>query len=274
MSIEVVKKFSEDEAAAGRLNVLETNICPVILKVFEKFPKLNSAVLMIRHNDQGEIKDAIQAQLAFSLETNPNLQRWYDDYEIDRDRNFKGRELFVEGRAGALTADIPFDADGISAVQKIVQENLEWDQDDLAISLFSSFCPGADNIDLIVVDNFIPFAILSRGIDGSDLDIGIAGSMYRPWLDGVMPLAEQEEQQLPQAAAYRQSLETSLWKQISKIPGGLLVEVQDYFDDLIGPEPEPEPDIPMTEFEALKMVLGLMFFILFCMVVLSLLGLY
>lgn len=272
MTLEVAKKYTEEEAAEQRLNILETQVFPVVARVFETYPKLNSAVLLVRHNEQGEAKDAVQAQLAFSVNGEPNLLKWYKDYEIEADKNFKGRTYFVEGRAGAKTAEIPFDADGVSVLEKLIQDSLDWPENDDAISMFSAYCPGADNLDLLHVDNFVPFAVMTKGEDVA-LEVDVSGTMYRPWLNGVMPLAEQEAKQVEGVDEYRESLKITMWKQVSKIPGGLVLGVQNYFDNIMGPEIEVKPDEPLTEFQALKMILGLFAFIIVCMLFMSFLGL-
>ncbi len=273
MSLDVIKKYSEDETQEKRLELLEELVYPVVLKIFKKYPKLKSAVLLLRHNARADHKDAVLPHLAFSTQTEPDLQAWYDDYEVEQDKKFKGRAFFIEGRAGAQAADVSFDANGMSDIETILKDELNWDDNVETISMFSAFCPGADDIRGIIVDNFAPFAVLGFDQKTKNMDVLIVGHQYRPWFDGVMPLAEQEEKNLPQATAYRKNIETGLRSRVNKLPGDMLIYVQDYFDDWIGPDPkDQEPVKPMTEFEALKLVMALLGLIFMVMFVFTLMG--
>jgi len=273
MSLEVIKKYTAEEAEARRLELLEELVYPVVLKVFKKYPNFKSAALLLRHDERGDHKDAVRPHLAFSVKSEPDLQAWADDYEVERDKSFKGRAFFIEGRAGAQTGEVSFDANGTSDVENIVTAELDWKDNADTISMFSAYCPGADDLRWIVIDNFAPFAVLGYDQKSKDLDVLIVGNQYRPWLDGVMPLSEQEEKNLPEAKAYRKNLETGLKSRINKLPGDMLIYVQDYFDGWIGPDPDlQEPVEPMTEFEALKLVMTLLGLIFLVMFVLTLIG--
>lgn len=287
MSLEVIKKFTATEAEARRLKALETDFVPSVKKVFDKYSQIECAVLMIAQYWADDAHDRIQFKLPFSIQTDPDSASWFAYMDAhDQEEDFwQSKDWFVEGKSGAIEAMVQFNADGLSDIQALVSGELSY-FDDNYIPLFSAFCKKGGRQDFSYSHNYTPYAIFRRGEKGADIEIEIVGEMHRPWLDGVMPLAEQYEGDYPETEAYAESLaapesdqeigpirlEKAIWSGVEKGTDKVLVKMQNALDRWSGDSRQKREDNPLSEFEALKMVLSLLGLIFIAMIVVTLIG--
>ncbi len=287
MSLEVVKKYTPEEAEAGRLKVLEKDFVPPIKKIFDQYPKIESAVLLIGQYWSDDAYDRIQYMLPFSIETQPDYERWlaYIEDPDQEDQFWSSKEYFIEGLRGATEAAINFDAQGNSTIETQTRKELNHFDNDY-IPLFSAFCKEGGHQDASYAHNYTPYAIFRRGDKGADIDIEIVGEMLRPWLDGVMPLAEQYEGNYPETEAYSDSLEPvfpesereigpvrlekAAWSKAETATGKAYLGVQNALDKWA--EADAKPEKPLSEFDVLKAVLAILVFIALIMTLMTLAG--
>ena len=278
--LEVVKKYTPEEAEGGRQQVLESKIAPNVKDVFDLYPKLKSAVMFVAQFQEDKPTDEIEIEIAFSISDDPDYDSWLDymDSDVDRKSFLESKQYFIEGKFGAKQAgfktkpDDPIDLP-LWQIQLSSYEDI--------IPLFSSYCRGSGIFEDGYRENFSPFAIFRRGQDESDIEIEIIGEQLRPWLDGVMPLGEQYRNELPEAEAYATSLRSShkgpvllekaVWSKAEGAAGGVILGVQNALDKLLGPEPE-EPAKPVSEYDVLKYTLAVFVLIFLVMSLMTFAG--
>jgi len=272
--LEAVKKYTAEEAEGGRRQVLESKIAPNVKEVFDKYPKLKSAVLLIAHRPIEGVADALSLRMPFSVQSDPDITGWAKSADSSIAQNY-----LIEGTAGALEADIIFKADGSPGYFQNFDD--VWDGKGEAISLFSAFC----HTGLSQVEDknelYAPFAIFRRGEDDEEIEIQVIGEMHRPDFNGVMPLAEQLEKRHPQAETYADSLhyrhagpkhlEKAVWSKTERAAGGIILRLQNAMDGWFGPKPD-EQIKPVSEYDVLKYILAVFVLIFLVMGLMTLAG--
>jgi len=286
MVLDVIKKLTAEEAESGRRTVLETKLGPVVKAIFDKNPNLISSVLMIAQHRSDEAQDAIKMMLPFSISTDPDFEFWLSNIDNEESQeDWPARNYFIEGERASGIAKVRFTSEGDPHYMRQVWD--AWSGNDDFIPLFAAFCKEGGVQVESHTHNYAPFAIFRRGSDGADIEIEIIGSMLRPWLDGVMPLAEQIEGNFPEMRTYAESLkadfpaksrdigpvrlEKFVWSRIGDAQAKVLIGVQNSMDRLSGPKPS-EPDEAFSELDALKLILGVLALIFLFMLISTFLG--
>lgn len=188
--MEVIRKYTPEQAEGLRSAIIAEHITPVIKEVFDKHPKIQAAILSFAQYWSDEANDAVYPSITFALEKNPdykahinklNQSYFYENYGWQE--SCKWSDL-VEGPAG-------FEVLGVK------DERLDfraphwkpWPGNNDAISAFAPYCleniygPGTYSYDEA------PYCLFRRE-EKQALSIEVVGEMIRPWLDGVMPEME------------------------------------------------------------------------------------
>ncbi len=191
--MEVIKKYTAEETEKLRKAIVDAHIFPVVREVFDKYSKIETAILTFAQYWSDEADDAVYPSIIFSLDRNPDfithVKKLNESYFYERfgpDQSWKWQEL-VEGPEGFKVLGLTNDRLDYHAPHWA-----PWPGNKDAISAFSAYCheniygPGTYSYDEAV------YGLIRRQSDKA-LSIEVVGEMIRPWLDGVMPEREQNE---------------------------------------------------------------------------------
>jgi hypothetical protein len=185
---QIPKRFTSEQAATERNNLVNGPIADLVRHRFMQHPALQSATFAVAQFFNDEAADAVHYEFVFSELATPDLAAAWKDVFNDEDPE--------TDRINFPT--IPDES--IAGMNSTWEITSDWeDSNDINIPLFAAFCLETSQEDEYL-DAYSPYAIFRR--NGSEIEINTVGTMLRPWLDGVMPLVELDEQGAEPGEAY------------------------------------------------------------------------
>lgn len=210
------KKYSPDEAAQRRFKLLDESFVPLIRRAFRKHPQLQSAVMLVAQYWCDEAEDAVHCELLFSQLPTPdiaaaNAARKAEDEADGYDFNAPApkerpwhrwfpalrpqpplTEQELDSQVQALRhVNLPPGIDPMVLERETMWE-VPWDSNEEAISLFAAFCLEDCHQEMEPGEAYAPYAIFRR--QGTNVEVEVVGTMRRPWLDGVLPSWQEQQQ--------------------------------------------------------------------------------
>jgi hypothetical protein len=173
----IPKRLTPEEAATKRdlfvRFIGDTTVAPG----FAANPALESAYFAVAQFWDDEALDAVYHEVLFS--------------ELD-EPDFEAGMSWETHHQHGITPDL-VNLPTIGPSMKLPEANPskvepidEFDE----VSMFAAFCKEGGNQDAEPFENYIPYALYRRSDQASRYDVSIVGEMLRPWLDGVQPLAD------------------------------------------------------------------------------------
>ena len=203
----ILRKYTAAQAKKGRAEYLKVHIKPVIKTIFEKYPELKSAVLVLARQTENPKSIAVKYEIGLSLDEDPDINTWFES--LSNPLPFKSGQSYknlLEGKAAAQQAGILFDADGRSDVEVILDRDINLDSQGEAAALFYGFCTVGTTDKTDFHSNFSPFAIFRRGTRRT-VKVEVIGEMALPIYDGILPDMEVLEPESDAAKAHFTALE-------------------------------------------------------------------
>ncbi len=195
---DIIKKYTPAQARKQREAFLKAEVKPAIEAVLEKYPLFKSAVVIVSRQEK---ETGVIVAIGFSIENEPDLKDWFETLKaplpFEVDPKFP---IFVEGKTGALTAGVSFDANGRPDVDAISRDRLNWEPKGEPMALFLGSTPPRH-----YEDRFSPVAIFRRGNRGA-LTLEYTGEIVEPDLDGILPLTEIDTVEPEAGKAHREAL--------------------------------------------------------------------
>lgn len=165
------KRYTAEEAAAGRVRLMREIALPFAQAEFDEHPGLKTVVACVAQYWDDEANDAVHCKLACSKNEMPKFEGIeYGDAEWGE--KWTGRDYYTSMYRSGKT-------------HKYL-EKLWWPDNDEAISLFAAFCKEGCNQEMDLEQAYTPYAVFRKQEDGA-ITTEVVGKMLRPWLDGVRP---------------------------------------------------------------------------------------
>ena len=164
--------YSPEQTAQIRQCVLESRIQPDVRRMFDRFPVLQSAMLVVAQYSLGVSSRYIHFELAFSELETPDFHAFSVAWnELEDPINLPSIGNFVESGWDSMITDAV-----LWTFQQISPPKL--------IAAFAAVCPagGTENFEY-PEESYAPYAVLRR--KGTQIAIEIVGRIQRPWLDGI-----------------------------------------------------------------------------------------
>jgi hypothetical protein len=166
--------YTKEEAAELREKIIAHAIVPLIRAGFDKYPQLQSAMLLVAQYWDDEADDAVHYDLIFSVLPTPvtNVELGdTDDYVDDNPVNLPGLPSSYEIYSPACS--------------QIKYNEYYWQDNENAVATFAAYCKEGGSQDMDYSEAYTPYAVFRR--QEGDIEIEIVGTMLRPWLDGARP---------------------------------------------------------------------------------------
>ena len=167
------KKYTAEETARMRDELLKKQVEPMVAAVFKQHPEIRSAVMLVSQYWNDEADDAVHYDFFFSKLPEPDVEAAGSSY---------GEEDTVNLPEGWSHWDL----------MNSVEMGLDWDDNGEAIPLFAAFTKEDCHQEMTSAEAGSPYAFFMRTPDG--VQTKVVARMLRPWLDGVRPSFEGEEQ--------------------------------------------------------------------------------
>jgi len=211
MTNDIIRKYTPEQTARKRDEYINDIVLPVIRTKFDQIKEFQHAVLFVAQYWNDEARDAVQHQLAFSIMDQPNIESYmamvtrsylaeYDEDEMWATVDFNGKaesfelDVLLEGRTAF---NFLLEKYGRDLIEPLHWENnycKGWSSNHTAIPLFAAYCKEGGDQDSEFSKNYNPIIIFRRASNTNEIDYDYIGEMKRPWLDGVMPYAEAENE--------------------------------------------------------------------------------
>jgi hypothetical protein len=171
---EIPTTMTPEQAAAARERLVANALVPYVARVFERFDHLRSAAFCVAQFWCDEALDAVHYEWVFSELGTPDVPAGLEDEEVEDPVNLPSGQLdWGANRYPPLLAN--------------------WDANSSFIPLFAAFCKEDCDQEMDPSESFVPYALFTRGPAGpADVSVQVVGKMLRPWLDGVAPLWDGE----------------------------------------------------------------------------------
>jgi hypothetical protein len=162
-----------EDAAITRQELVEGYILPGVLKVFETYPVIKSAVLFVAQYWDDEASDAVHQKVKFSIYENPVIESLLSGYDPDSDSYRDGVNLpgFTEDGYDLFYAGL----------RNSGSSNRWWPDGGEAIPAFACYCEAGDQQN-DESENYSPYCIIRRSED-APYSIEIIGRKLRPELE-------------------------------------------------------------------------------------------
>jgi hypothetical protein len=206
------QKYTPEEAAHLRDQVMREQIVPVIRRAFDAHPTLQTATLLVAQYWNDEANDAVHCDLFFSELDTPDTAaayaarreryddedmawltpapapsgwaRWFPWLRKEKPPVIVAPETPPRPALKGDRTNLPSGLDE-SELEREFADHLRWDSNGEPISLFAAFCREDCHQEMDDGEAYSPYAIFRRR--NADVAVEIVGVMIRPWLDGVKP---------------------------------------------------------------------------------------
>ena len=164
--------YTKEEAADLREKIIDRGIVPLIKAGFDKYPQLQSAMLLVAQYWDDEAHDAVHYEIFFSVLLTPVLNVESVDIDVYHD----GDPINLPG--------LPSSYEIYSAAyNKIEYNEYSWQDNGNAVATFAAYCKEGCSQEMDYLEAYTPYAVFRRQEAG--IEIEIVGTMLRPWLDGI-----------------------------------------------------------------------------------------
>ena len=168
--------YTKEQAAELREKIVSCEIVPTIKVVFDKYPQIQSAMLVVAQYWNDEANDAVHYQMIFSVLPKPT-------FGVD----IGGIEDYYDGD--------PINLPGLPSLYEIYNsiedfcvfegEEYPWEENGNAVPTFAAYCKEGCHQDMDNLEAYTPYAVFRRK-EGA-IETEVVGEMLRPWLDGLRP---------------------------------------------------------------------------------------
>jgi hypothetical protein len=170
MTATIRLKYTKNEVAKLREEAIQQWVLPAIRAQFVTRPELQSATMLVAQFWNDEADDAVHCSVVYSILATPDV-------------------------AAAAKAEDDDSDDAVNLPKGVAQYDLDsvrhWDSNNEAIPRFAAFTKEDCDQEMTMGESYVPYAIFRRR--GGDVAIETVGTMLRPWLDGVLPVWEAEQ---------------------------------------------------------------------------------
>jgi hypothetical protein len=166
--------YTKEESADLRVKIINAEILPTIKVVFDKYPQLQSAMLLVAQYWNDEANDAVHYTMVFSVLPTPAWGREFleTDYDDDDPVNLPGLPSLYEINDSLWEYSDKFESGEYC-----------WENNGNAVPTFAAYCKEGCHQDMDYLEAYTPYAVFRRKEE--EIDIEVVGNMLRPWLDGV-----------------------------------------------------------------------------------------
>ena len=178
--VKYIYSHSKEEAAELRKRIIQNFVIPVFRKAFERYPQLNSAMLLVAQYWDDEAIDAVHHVLFFSVLETLKIKALFE------------AELHPQGLDPVNLPGLPRQYSIQQSIEKeihdearIAERSYTWESNGETIPAFAAFCKEDCHQDMMVSEAYSPYAILHRKRE--NIEVKVIGKMRRPWLDGIKP---------------------------------------------------------------------------------------
>lgn len=188
---------SEQQVAEWLEGIFQSYVVPVVKKVFDKYPQVKSALLLVAQYWNSEANDAVRERLASSVAETPDI-----DAVLKLDTEAVWKNQRQTGRVSLSELQIEFCED---KNDESVWEKIEWVDNGKAIAYFTELCKDFSYYQMIIDDAdlaefydreacpkqmnlleaYSPYAILRR--KGEEIEVEVIGEKLRSQLNGIKP---------------------------------------------------------------------------------------
>ncbi len=167
--------YTKEESAELREKIINSEILPTIKVVFDKYPQLQSAMLLVAQYWNDEANDAVHYTVIFSVLPTPAWGREFleTDYDDDDPVNLSGLPSLYEIY------------DSIEDFCLFESGEYCWENNGNAVPTFAAYCKEGCHQLMDDLDSYTPYAVFRRKEE--EIEIEVVGNMLRPWLDGLRP---------------------------------------------------------------------------------------
>jgi hypothetical protein len=168
--------YSKEEAAELREKIVSCEILPKIKVAFDKYPQLQSAMLLVAQYYNDEAGDAVHYQMIYSVLQTPVWGRELSetDYYYDDPVNLPRLPSLSEINIFLLENS-----------HKFRRQKYSWEENGNAIPIFAAYCQEGCHQEMDYLDVYTPYAVFRN--NDEEIEIEVVGNMLRPWLDGLRP---------------------------------------------------------------------------------------
>jgi hypothetical protein len=176
--METQQIYTKEESADLRSKIINAEIVPTIKVVFDKYPQLQSAMLLVAQYWDDGASDAVHNTMIYSVLPTPlwDKELLKTDYDNDSPVNLPGLPNLDE-----------IDAYVWEYFAKLEGEGKEyfWENNENAVPLFAAYCQEGCHQEMDYLEAYTPYAVFRRKEE--EIEIEVVGNMLRPWLDGLRP---------------------------------------------------------------------------------------
>ena len=188
--------LSEQQAADWREGIFLGNVVPVFKIIFDKYPQLNSAILLVAQYWENEANDAVRERLLFSVPEPLDVDAVL---KLDSQAVWKNKHQSGTVNLSELQIELYENENDESSWEKI-----DWEDRGKALASFAGWCKGfcydrmrvseaelasfyKEDCDrqMSILEAYSPYAILRR--KGEGIEVEIIGEKLRSQLNGIKP---------------------------------------------------------------------------------------
>lgn len=175
------------KAPQMRKDIINKAIQPFVKQVFEKIPECNSVLFFVAQYWDDESVDVVHYKIILSTELVLNMSLFESNMgNIDTDNHNLKNSKYCE-----YYYYVYGDNKVLEYLNSLYQD---WDSNGQCISAFASYCQdgGSQNFENILY-SYSLYSIFKRTQDNNS-EMEVVGKMHRPYLEGVAPNWEQEDE--------------------------------------------------------------------------------
>lgn len=174
--METPRIYTKEQAAELREKIIDSEIFPTIKVVFDKYPRIQSTMLVIAQYWDDEANDAVHYEIIFSILPTPVFGKEFGEIE-----DYYDCDLVNLPELPSLAAIY----DSIEDFCVFESGEYGWENNGNAVSTFAAYCKEGCHQDMDISEAYTPYAVFRRK-DG-EIETEVVGKMLRPWLDGMRP---------------------------------------------------------------------------------------
>lgn len=165
--------YTKSHTELIRQRTIDGYVIPIVKKVLEKYPRINSATFAVAQYWDDQASDEVHDFFLDSVLDNPDWEAFaragYTEDKINLP-GFKNRDRWS--------------LDSFRYEQRKNPNIYDWNGLGIdEIAAFAAFCKEGSHQSMDYSEAYTPYAILRRRDNG--IVVEIVGKMLRPWLDGV-----------------------------------------------------------------------------------------
>jgi hypothetical protein len=166
------KSNSKMETIELRSRIINYELIPKVRTVFDKYERIQSAMLLVAQYWDDDAYDAVHYRLIFSVLPTPAI-----GVQLVEDENDDFDPVNLPGLPGRYEID---------RIAQTVYEYAEysWNNNNNVVPAFAAYCKEGCHQEMADLEAYSPYAVFRRK-EGS-IEIEVVGEMLRPWLDGVL----------------------------------------------------------------------------------------